>query len=430
MPGDAGACSRCATASVCGDLGFAGSMGEARSAVRRELKIAAFVVVLCCGAALRMLASTLGGNFDLVSWWIVANLVNEGGHIYVDTARLPYGPLWASVAWFALWTQQALGLTGIHWFHVVVAGFLTIVDLGIAVTLAHAYGYIPAVLFSLCPVSVLITGFHSQIDNIAILLALWSWRLILCRSEGAGQPDDIIWPAVLMGLSLATKHVFAFFPLWMLAWPFRPVKQRLLYAGIAYAIFLGAFVPYVLTPEGFAGVKTHVFMYRGYERFGNALLPRIIPYEALWSRAFEAGMLGVGFIVGRWAPRDLLFLYPVAVVTLTPLMADQYLVIPIISFAAYWKDWPMWAYVVTATIALLASTDDVGGLAVMQFIAVPLREAGLNLTAGTRSTLLPQLCLVLFAVSRLVIHRAWPIAYSDRHPIVPPEDSLRRTEAR
>lgn len=398
--------------------------------MRRELKIAALGLVLCAGAALRMWLSTLGWNYDLVSWWIIANLVEEGKNIYVETARLPYAPIWAGIAWLALWVQQGLGLTGMTSFHVLVAGFLTIVDIGIAITLARVCGYLPAVLFLLCPVSLLITGYHSQIDNIAILLALWSWRLMEGQSEGAGQPDDVIWPAILMGLSLATKHVFAFFPLWMLLWQSRPMKQRLLYCGIAYAIFLGAFLPYVLTPEGLAGVKAHVFMYRGYSRFGNALLPRLIPSPALWNPAFEAGMLGAGFMIARWAPRELFFLYPVALVTFTPLMADQYLAIPITSFAAYWRHWPMWAYVLAATLALLASTDDVGRLPAMQFIAAPLREGGFNLSEDPQSTLLPQFCLLLFALSCVVIHRAWPIAYSVRHPIVPPEDSLRGTEAR
>ncbi len=393
--------------------------------MKRELKGAVFGMVLCSGAALRIWLSTLAWNFDLVSWWIVANLVNEGRNVYVETARLPYGPIWAGIAWLALWIQQALGFTGMTSFHVLVAGFLTIVDIGIAITLARVCGYLPAVLFSLCPVSLLITGYHSQIDNIAILLAFWSWRLMEGRSERAGQPDDIIWPAVLMGLSLATKHVFAFFPLWMLLWRSQPMKHRLLYAGIAYAIFLGSFLPYVLTPEGFAGVKAHVFMYRGYERYGNALVPRLIPVPALWSRAFEAGMAGAGFMIARWAPREMFFLYPVALVTLAPSIHDQYLAIPIISFAAYWKHLPMWAYVLTATAALLGSRDDVGGLPAMQFIATPLREAGFNLSAGPQSTLLPQLCLLLFALSCFLIHRAWPIAGSEPHPIRQPMESVR-----
>ena len=381
--------------------------------MKPELKKVVFVLVLCCGTALRMWVSTLGWNFDLISWWIVAHLVDEGNNVYVYTGRFPYGPIWADVAWLLLWIQRALGFTGMASFHVLVAGFLSIVDVGIAITLARACGYIPAVLFSLCPVSILITGYHSQIDNIAILLAFWSWYLIKVLPEGEGQLDDVIWPAVLMGLSLATKHVFAFFPLWILVGPSRPVRQRLLYAGIAYAIFLGAFISYVPTPEGLAAVKAHVFFYRGYDRFGNGLLPRIIPNQALWTGAFDAGILAAGFIIARWAARELFFLYPVALVSFTTTMADQYLVIPIISFAAYWRHWAMWAYVVTATTALLASTDNVGSLAAMQFIAVPLRAAGFSLgrltDAHSHSTLLPQLCLLLFLVSgpiaKLIGHR-------------------------
>ena len=364
-----------------------------------------------------MWLSTLGWNFDLISWWIVATLVNEGKNVYVYTGRYNYGPIWAGVTWIALRIQHAFGLSGLASFHVFVAGFLTTVDIITAVTLGRVYGFMPAVLFLICPVSVLITGYHSQIDNIAILLALWSWCLLERLPEGDGQLDNIIWPAVLMGLSLATKHVFAFFPLWIVFWPSRPMRVRLLYAGIAYAIFLGAFIPYVLTPEELASVKAHVFFYQGWGHFGNALLPRMIPDQSLWTGAFAVGMLAAGFIISRWARRQLFFLYPVALVTLTTTMTDQYLVIPIISFAAYWRHLPMWAYVLTATAALIGSKDNVGSLRAMQSISGPLRASGFSLSEDARSTLFPQICLLLFLLSG-------PIAESIRHRLTRPRDSV------
>ena len=376
--------------------------------MKPELKKVIFVLVLCCGAAFRMWLSTLGWNYDVWCWWTESNLVEEGKNLYVHTACMNTGPIWPGIAWLIWWIHRALGFTGMTSFHVLVAGFLSIVDVCIAITLARVCGYIPAVLFSLCPVSILITGYHSQIDNFAILLALWSWRSLDGRPEGTPQPDDVIWPGVLLGLSLATKHVFAFFPLWILALQSRPVGQRLLYAGIAYAVFLGSFIPYVLTPEGFARVEQKVFLYRGDGYFGNALLPRIIPDQALWTGAFLTGILAAGFIIARWAPRELFFLYPVTLVTLATTMSDQYLVIPVISFAAYWRHLPMWAYMLTATTALLGSKNNVGSLGAMQFISAPLRATGFSLSPDAHSTLFPQICLLLFLLS-------WPIAESIRY---------------
>ena len=385
--------------------------------MKPEVKKVAFVLVLCCGIALRIWLSTLGWNYDVLCWVIYGAMVEEGQNLYVDTSiGYNYGPIWAGIAWLILRFRQALGFTGMTSFHVLVAGFLSIVDVGIAMTLARAWGYIPAVLFFLCPVSILITGFHSQIDNIAILLALWSWRALDAQPEGSAQPDDVIWPGVLLGLSLATKHVFAFFPLWVLALRSRPVRQRLAYAGIAYAVFLGSFIPYILTSEGFAGAKNTVFLYRGEIHFGNALLPRLIPDQALWAGAFEAGMLAVGFIIARWAPREVFFLYPVALVTFATTMADQYLAIPLISFAAYWKHLPMWAYILAATTALLGSKNNVGSLGAMQFIAAPLRATGFTLSPDAHSTLFPQIFLLVFLLS-------WPIAASIRHRVTRPSSS-------
>ncbi len=372
--------------------------------MKRQLKIVGFGVVLCVGAAVRIWISTLGWNYDLESWWIVANLVNEGQNVYVHTFRLPYGPVWAGIAWLLLRIEYFLGFTGIPAFHLLVSSFLTSIDTGIILTLVSARRYLPGVLFALCPVSVLITGYHSQIDNIAILFGLWSWRLLdKGTAEGAAR-FGIVSSAVLMGGSLATKHIFAFFPLWVLCWPAVPLRRRLLYAVLAYGTFLCSVLPFALSPAGLAGLKSHVFLYRGSGWFGNGLVPRILHYAslnrgALVALAFGLGMIGAGVIIARWAPRELFFLHPVAIVTLTPTLADQHLTIPVISFAEYSQSILLWAYVLMATTALIASTNGVGSVGSMQFIAALLRSKGLNLSPSVQSTILPQVVLLLFFAS-------------------------------
>ena len=81
----------------------------------------------------------------------------------------------------------------------------------------------------------------------------------------------------------------------------------------------------------------------------------------------------------------------------------------------------MWAYVLTATTALLGSKNNVGSLGAMQFISVPLRAAGFSLSPDARSTLFPQICLLLFLLS-------WPIAESIHHRMTRTSSSVEGPE--
>lgn len=364
-------------------------------------KAVAGVAALALGAGLRLWASTLGGNYDIESFWLVAQLVEAGKHVYIETNRMPYAPGAAALFALALQIERGLGFDGLASFHVVLAGLLTLADLAIALTLARACGWAAAVAFALNPVSILITGYHTQIDTLAILFGLWSWRLL--ESPAAAGWRGVVPAAVLLGLSLTTKHVFALFPLWVLAASSRPLAQRALYGAIAYAIFAAAFVPFVYHAAGLAAVREHVFAYRGGFWYANALIVQLIPSGVWATRAFLAAMVAAGVLVGRTAPRAAFFAYLVLLVALSPTIANQYLAIPLVACAVHWKNPLGWLYVGLATVALLGSPDNVGTLAPMRATAAHLRELGLVLAPGPHSSLWPQLCLLLFVAS-------WPVA--------------------
>lgn len=360
-------------------------------------KVAACAAALTLGAALRLWASTQGWNYDVESFWIVGHLVEAGKNVYVETNRMPYGPVSPALFALALRLEQGLGFDGIMPFHVIVAGILTLADVGIAVTLARVYGFAPAVAFALSPVSILVTGFHSQIDNLAILLGLWSWRLAEAPARrGLG---DIVPAALLLGLSLATKHVLVFFPLCLLVASSRPLAQRVLYGVIAYAVFVAALLPFATSPAGWAGVYDHVIAYRGGDWYANALIARVIPSPTWATRLFIAVMVVGVPAVGRLAPRSAFFAYLTLLVAASPTIANQYLAIPLVACAVRWRNPLGWAYVGVATLALLGSADNVGALPAMGETAARLRQLGVVLVAGPRSTLWPQLCLLLFVAS-------------------------------
>jgi len=358
-------------------------------------------LALAIGIVVRIWLATLGHNFDLESWLIAGRALHAGKNVYVETFRLPYAPLWAIVSSLALHVQEWLGWNGMVSFHALIASVLTASDVAIALVLARLWHRTAAIVFILCPVSCLITGYHSQIDTLAILFALLSWCL-LARSE-----DDAPWrvPAagLLLGLSLATKHLALFFPVWVLFWRRHPLRVRIAYGAIAGAVFVASFVPFSLTPEGRAAVWKHVFLYRGLLWYGNALLPRLVPVPRLWEPIFVAAMTVTGLAVARRAPHDLLPLYLVALVLFTPTIADHYLAIPLVAAAIHWRRWTVWPYLAVASVLLLVSPHNVGFLPAMRSVSLWFITRGFILWPGERSTLWPQTCLAFFFASWWIV---------------------------
>jgi hypothetical protein len=360
------------------------------------------VASLLAGATLRIWASTLGHNDDFLTWSRVAGVIAAGKNVYASTSWT-YGPIWPEILGLIKWADSTLRVNA---FHTSIAGFLTLADAGIAVILVRLGGYVPGILFMLCPVSILITGYHSQIDNLAVLFALLSWYVLRSRpsvtDSGRGQ---IVLAAVLMGTSLATKHVMLFFPVWILFWPGRPVTQRIMYCLLAYALAAAAFVPFATSPAAAVGISENVIGYRG---FGGGLFPRLVslvaplqqvaawfswvpllsPLDLVWAMV----MVPTGIAVARKFPRDPLFVYLIALLAYTPSMAEQYLTIPVASCAMYWRRWQSWAYIVIALALLSSSPVNIGSLHAVNAYTIYLRRAGLMNTQAQ----LPMLLLLLY----------------------------------
>ena len=139
-----------------------------------------------------------------------------------------------------------------------------------------------------------------------------------------------------------------------------------------------------------------MFAYRGGDWFAHGLIARLTPNRDWATRAFLAGMVAAGVAVGRTAPRAIFLVYLVLLVAVSPTIANQHLAIPLVACAVHWRNPFAWAYVGVATLALLASPDNVGALPAMQTIAARLTALGFALAAGTHSAPWPQLCLLLF----------------------------------
>lgn len=179
-------------------------------------KKTAFAIVALASLVAKVLLATCGHNYDLDSYRIVASLVLQGKSFYANTSRFNYGPLWAYMLAGFQQLSNSLPAMGGESFHVVVASFLGITDVALAAVLAVSYRYGAGIFFLCCPATILLTGYHSQFENFALLAGLAAWLQI---RDGFTTAPRLVLAALLLGLSLVIKHVLFLFPLWVLFWP-------------------------------------------------------------------------------------------------------------------------------------------------------------------------------------------------------------------
>jgi hypothetical protein len=163
-------------------------------------------LALVIGFLLRIFISTLGHNYDLESYQIVSELVLQGKNVYANTERYNYGPIWFLILGIIKSIQINLGFSNIQSLHLLITVFLSFIDLLIALLLVNYFGVITSLVFYLSPISVLITGYHSQFDNFAILIAFLSW-IILQSTYIKNSNKRILLSAFLMGISLIISRV-------------------------------------------------------------------------------------------------------------------------------------------------------------------------------------------------------------------------------
>ena len=310
-----------------------------------------FFVVVIAGIALRLLVATCGHNYDMDSCRIAADIVNRGGNVYAGTERYNYGPIWFHIL-------HALNMVAGHnetAFRYLVAGFLSLVDVGIFSILWRKFGKLAASLFFLNPVSVIITGYDCQFDNCAILLGLLAALLV---GDEFDKPISgrKFWGLVVLGISLATKHLLFAFPLWL------AVKQKGILQKIAVIltpvfVFILSFVPY--WHEGKQGIIQNVFLYRSLtnEYFYRLFVPMGVQFM------FNSQMLWVlllvifAFIYRRKNTVESLLLYTCVLVATSPAIASQYLAIPIPFVVTHLNPFTI-LYVAIATLHLLIDVND------------------------------------------------------------------------
>lgn len=316
---------------------------------RQALFILAVVVL---GVSLRALTALRGHNFDVESYKIVAGIMAAGGNVYAETERYNYGPIWFHLLHFLDMIPMFEGL-GANAIRMKVAGLLTIVDVCIFLFLLRQYSLKIAALFLLNPVSIIITGYHSQFDNLAVLLGLLS--VASYRAEGS-LPSRLAC-LVGIGISLSVKHILFVFPFW-LAFKERSLYRQILVLAVPYLVFALGFVFYL--PEGLQGMMANVFLYKSFANapFWAVFLPAIffayIPKIIL----FVGALMLAGLFVKAKSPLESLHIYLISLIVFSSAIANQYLSIPVPSATVFWN----WGYALYSLAGGIFLTVEGNGL--------------------------------------------------------------------
>jgi len=330
--------------------------------------LAIFIIAALIGVALRFALAAYGHNFDIASYRIVADLVANGKSVYAETERYNYGPIWFHVLHFLdlLPSPSPDPLWALRWK---VVAFLTGVDIIIAALLFRRYGVLVAILFLLNPISIIVTGYHSQFDNLAVLVAILAARLIGDRETSSDFKK--ISGFVLIGVSLIIKHITFMFPIWLF-FGFQSRRLKILAVLIPYGLFLLSFVPYF---RSVSGIVHHVFLYHSIPNgpFWKEIAPDFVANKVALPLFFLAAMFLVGLYWRKRSAPESLWLYLTSLVVFSSSIANQYLAIPVSAISVSWN--PFYGiYTLFATFYLAGSHD---GLA-LPWLASVYPDGGIN----------------------------------------------------
>lgn len=306
--------------------------------------------IFLLGSSLRLIATLRGHNYDFDSYIIVLEIIKKGGNVYAETQRYNYGPLWFNI----MWALYNIANKDHAIFRILLTLLLSLADAGIALILLKRYNYLAGILFFFNPISILITGYHNQFDNLALLLALFSAVL-----TGNNFTESInkrkFWGLVILGISLIVKHTFFIYPVW-LALKQKGLANKLWTLLIPSALFLLSFIPYA--DAGSTGIINNVFLYRSYGNgiFYHFFIPFIIQILLTKEMFWIATLLFFGYYFRNVHNVESCLYYTCVLVATAPSIANQYLAIPIPFIAVHINIFSI-LYTLFGSIHLLVDID-------------------------------------------------------------------------
>ena len=319
--------------------------------MNKKFKSIIFIIIII-GVILRFFVSLRGYNYDFLSWVIVGKIVSHGGNVYAQTFRYNYAPLASLVLgvsyWFASFFHNPILI-----YRFLLISYLTLADLGISYYVAKKSNIFLGLMFFLNPVSIMLTGYHNQFDNVAVLFALIGVEFMtraLKKSSNLCKYD--FWAILFLTLSLLSKHLIIIFMLWVLINKTIGYKRKIFYTFVPVALFFISFIPYL--PLGLYGIITNVLLYASSNNMPillgvENLIPNLSKYFIF---IFLFLMSACAYIFRKNSIDKALLIYLVCLVCFSSALATQYLAIPLVALFLL-GDAQKYVYIINSTIFLL-----------------------------------------------------------------------------
>lgn len=329
---------------------------------REYLYWAIFIGLVLVGITIRIwLASRLDAHIDIVRWEITAFRVDDGQSIYRN--HYNYSPLWAFCMFALKRTLVLFNLVSFKAFQMGVVSLLTLVDLAVMAVIFRVFNRWLALAFFLNPITISITAIFGQFDLLALLCCWLGWLLLQKHRDSLTWAQTSVSTALLT-LSLLFKHVFFFFPFWLLFCPdIGSWKKRLTVSLTPYILFFSSFIPYLFIENGWVKIQKQVFEYQpagGANGFLHHLMQAVIipsnfvdwlnkgdvvSYKLISKTVFIVAMIVFGIWVMRKAREAAFYYYPLALITFTSGLWIYHLASAMVSVCYFWRRWPVWIFV-------------------------------------------------------------------------------------
>ncbi len=305
----------------------------------KENAINIYMVATALGVILRFVVMSFGHNYDFQSYILVGDLMVNDLDVYANTERYNYGPIFMLFEkYFYLSTTLVNDFWSTTLMRVLYVSLLTITDVGIMVWLEKRFGKFIAIMFFLNPVSIIISGYHNQFDNMAILLMLWA-TVFYSEEEKIGWKDILF--VFFMGLSLTMKHIFFIFPMWLLFSTRLSLMKKALYAFVPPILFLLSFVPFVIkNPANLKGIINNVFLYRSTNNsplLGKLVLVPLNVPASLYTVIFILLVCVVGYLIREREIEYRVLMYLMCLVAFASAISNQYFAIPMAALCVFGK---------------------------------------------------------------------------------------------
>lgn len=307
---------------------------------------------------LRLLLAQLGGNYDLESFEITADIILRGDSVYASTSRYNYGPIWAYWLGALKFLSSVGGGYNKTLFHSYIVITLFLAELALLKGIKkHGFSDISCLILLFNPVSIILIGHHSQFDIIAIALGYFAYHKLVKQQMLSGL--------LLLGLSFSIKHLLVFLPLVMLFDTQIKLKNRLLLLVIPALIFGLSFLPFL---TDLVAIKKNVLSYQlnhgqtlfyklfeiiiphAFSEFETLqLIPLMNGYKPLWILSF----LVLGYLIYQYNTGHAFNLYLAYVVASSLAISEQYLLIPVLTIVLYRKQFISWLYLLLSSYYIM-----------------------------------------------------------------------------